>query len=246
MIISFVLSFLILYLVKKYVKSDDGHVKAIKFFALITVAIHYSSLWVEFFTSEDAVAEIGGNMLLAKYPCNLIMWLLVIVAFMKKRDTLIYKLLSEFVFLGGTVCGIIGIVLNENYASTPSLLDYEVLKGLVSHSTMLLGCIHLEVSGFVKLRVKSTFSVIFGMLIFLLNGLIINGLYSLFGLPECNAMYLQEPPYEAMPWLNTATIGIAAVLVGFIACLVAEAITLPKEERWLNRTLGLIKNKKVN
>ncbi len=243
MVISAGLSVLILFLLRRYVKDEEGHIKAIKFFALITVIIHYSSLWVEFFASENAVAEIGGNMLLAKYPCNLIMWLLLIVAFMKKRDSLLYRALSEFVFLGGTVCAVIGIVFNENFDSTPTLLDYEVLKGLLSHSTMLLGCLHLQVSGIIKLRVKSTFSVIFGMLIFLFNGLIVNGLYSIFGLPECNSMYLQEPPFESMPWLNTATIGIAAVLVGFIACLVSEAITLPKEERWINKTVKLIKEK---
>lgn len=241
MVISLLLSVVILAVLKRRVKSDEGHRAVIKFFAVITVIIHYSSLWVEFFASDNASAEIGGTMLLAIYPCNLVMWLLMIVAFMKNKDGFVYKTLTEFIFLGGTVCAVIGIVLNENFDSNPTLLDYEVLKGLVSHSTMLLGCLYLQVSGIVKLRVKSTLSVIIGMLILLVNGLVSNGLYALFDLPECNSMYLLEAPFEALPWINTATIGVAAVLVGFIATNIAEAITLPKEERFLNKTLKLIR-----
>jgi len=232
MVVSAIVSISVLILLHFMAKEDGQKLFALRFFAIITVIIHYSSLWVEYFKNGEAIAD--SSMLLTVYPCNICMWLLLALSFIKDKNSLMFKLISEFLFFGGTVCGIIGIVLNENFGSNPTLLDYHVLKGMLSHSTMVLGCIYILVGGFIKIRVSNVVSVAAGLSFFVLNGIVINTLYSVFDLPPCNSMYLLEPPFPDMPWLNTVAIGIAGVLITFTVSAIYELMALPKEERWYN------------
>lgn len=237
MIISGMISAVILFLMHKYFVTEDKKYAGLKFFAIITVIIHYSSLWVDYL--KEGSAEVSSVMLFPIHPCNVCMWLLIASAFIKNKNNIAYKALTEFTFWGGTVCGFIGILLNENYDSTPSLLDYDVLKGLLSHSTMLIGCIYLLVSGIVKIRVKNIFSVIAGLLFFVVDGTIINIIYAISNLEPCNSMYLLEPPFSNIPWLITPVMGLMGVAVAFGITSLYEQIALPKEERWYT----LLKNK---
>ncbi len=233
MVISAIVTGALLTLFYLKVKDEEQKTRILRFFALITVAIHISPLWIDFFKAGEAVAQ--SVMLLPIHPCNVCMWLLVIVSFYKNKSSIAYKLLSEFTFWAGTVCGSIGIIFNENFGSNPTLADYDVLKGLLSHSTMLLGCIYLLVCGFVRIRVSNVISVIAGLTLFVIDGAIINTLYSIFELSPCNSMYLLEAPFESAPWLNTLVIGIIGVLVCFAITAIHEAIALPSSERWYNR-----------
>ncbi len=233
MVISAVISVGILALARKFAKTDKAKDYVLRFFAIITVVIHYSSLWVEFFTNNEE-ASVSSTMLLPIHPCNVVMWLLLITSFIKNKQSLIGKTLAEFVFWAGIICGSIGIIVNENYGSNPTLADYDVLKGLLSHSTMLIGCIFVLVGGYIKIRVINVRSVAMGLALFVVDGLIINGLYAIFKLDPCNSMYLLEPPFDNMPWLNTLTIGIIGVSVCFIVTAIYEYFCVPEEERWYN------------
>ena len=230
MVVSAIISTVILFLMCKYFKTDDKKTAGLKFFAIITVAIHYSSLWVDFL--REGGADVPSVMLFPIHPCNVCMWLLVASAFIKNKKSEPYRILTEFTFWAGTVCGSIGILLNENYNSTPSLLDYDVLKGLLSHSTMLIGCIYLLASGIVKIRVKNVFSVIAGLLLFVVDGAVINTIYAICDLEPCNSMYLLEPPFANIPWLITPVMGLMGVAVAFIITALYEQIFLPEDERW--------------
>jgi hypothetical protein len=228
--ISALVSAVLLVVLYKKIKEQSAKEGILKFFAVVTVIIHYSSLWVDYFKSGSATVQ--SPMLLPIHPCNVCMWLLLISAFVKKREGTLYRLLTEFTFWAGTVCGTIGIVLNENFGNNPTLADYEVLKGMLSHSTMLFGAIYLLIGGFVKIRVFNVLSVISGLLLFVTDGAIINTLYLVFLDEKCNSMYLQEPPFADMPWLNTLVMGLLGVLVAFSISALYELIALPKEERW--------------
>ena len=220
---------------------DDAHKTIVlKFFAIITVVLHFSSLWVDFFKEGEAV--IREEMLFPIHPCNVCMWLILICAFIKNRSTKFYRILSEFCFLGGTVCGIIGILLNTNFDNNPTLLDYDVLKGLLSHSTMIVATLYLLVSGFVKIRIHATFSAVCGLLLFVVDGFIINTLYSIFNIEACNSMYLIEAPFPDMPWLNAWVMGLMGVTLAFLICAVYEQIFLKKEERWYSLLIKKTKN----
>ena len=230
MVVSGIISGVLLWLMHRYFKTEEKKYAGLKFFAIITVIIHYSSLWVDFL--KEGSASVPSVMLFPIHPCNVCMWLLVASAFVKKRDNAVYRILTEYTFWAGCVCGFIGILLNENYDSTPNLLDYDVLKGLLSHSTMVIGCAYLAVSGIVKIRVKNVISVIAGLLFFVVDGTVINTLYTIFKLDPCNSMYLLEAPFSDMPWLITPVMGLMGVAVAFIITALYEQIFLPEEERW--------------
>ena len=238
-LISSVISAIFLFICSKFITSEHIKIKILRFSAVITVIIHFSNLWIDFFTKGQAVLQ--ESQLFPIHPCNVIMWMLIICAFIK-TDSKVFTILSEFCFWGGIVCGSIGILLNTNYANTPSLLDYEILKGLVSHSTMLFGCIYLLVGGFVKIRVFNTLSVALGLAIFIVDGLIINTLYSAFNIPACNSMYLLELPFPSMPWLTPLLMGIVGILIVFISTCLYE-LRLEKTQRWYNKLRVFLESK---
>ncbi len=241
MLISVLITAGLLVLAYFFVRNEKGKVRVLKIAAILTVGVHFSSLWVDFF--RTGTAEVQASMLLPIYPCNICMWLLLITACVKNRTGKAYRILSEFTFWAGVVCGSIGILLNENYANTPTLLDYDIFKGLFSHSTMVFGALYLLVGGFVKIRVFNTVSVVCGLLFFILDGLIINGLYTRFGLGDCNAMYLQENPFPNLPWLSSFVMGVMAVALVFAVTCIYEQITLEKQERWYTKINNLKKQR---
>ena len=185
-------------------------------------------------------------MFLPIYPCNVAMWLLVISAFCKNKKSKIFAYLGEFTFYLGVVGGIVGILFNEIYSSNPNLLDYGVLKGLLSHSTMLFGCIYLLVGGYIKIRVKNVVSVFLGLLLLLVDGGIIIGIHRLANLEPPNSMYLLNSPFAGLPWINTATIGIASLMLVFTITTIVEQLTLKREERWYMQLRNYKKEKKIN
>ncbi len=223
------------------VKDPAKKNEILKASALLTVAIHYSSLYTDFF--RDGSATVESSMLLPLYPCNVAMWLLLIVAFMKNKESKGFHILSEITFYLGLVGGIVGIVLNENYISNPNLADWGILKGLLSHSTMLYGCIYLLAGGYIKVGVHNMFSAVLGLCGLLIDGALMIALYKAFGLDPVNCMYLLEPPFPAMPWFNVITIGLLACALLFAFTAAYERVALAKEDRWYYKLSEKIKEK---
>ena len=161
-----------LILTAKYCRTQKQKDVVLKASALVTVALHYSNLWVDFFST--GTATLGQNQLLAVYPCNVMMWLLLVAAFIKKRNSAFYTVLAESVFWVGTICGVVGILFNANYSNNPNLLDYGIFQGLISHTTMVFGCIYMLVGKYVRIRVFNVFSAACCLLRFVVDGAIVN------------------------------------------------------------------------
>lgn len=215
----------------RFLKKERLNVIALRVLAILTVILHYSPLWVDFFTLGTAKA--APEMLLPIHPCNVCMWLFLIAVFVLDKQGTVARLLKDFTFWGGTVCGTIGTVFNFNFANTPTLTDFDVLKGLLSHSTMVMGCILLLTAGYVQIRVwRGAAAVLSGLLLFGVDGLLINGLYAAFDLEPCNAMYLVSKPFENAPWLTTPVIGLMAMATVFLLAALFEQFALPAEQRW--------------
>lgn len=201
--------------------------------AIITVILHYSNLWVDYFSTGGA--ELENNHLFPVYPCNIMMWMLLAVAFVKKREGVPYTLLAEFVFWAGIVCGSAGIILNKNYSNTPDLRDYDIFKGLISHSTMLFGCIYMLVGKYIRIRVFNVLSCFAGMLVFVLDGLLVDWLFVRFGLEPVDGMFLRETPLAQFPNLSVWALAPLALLIIFAGLALYEQKCLPEEERWYKR-----------
>ena len=217
-----------------FLQRERLNIIALRVLAILTVILHYSPLWVDFFTLGSA--EVAPEMLLPIHPCNVCMWLLLIAVFVLDKQGPVARLLKDFTFWGGTVCGAIGTVFNFNFADNPTLTDFGVLKGLLSHSTMVIGCILLFTAGYVQIRVwRGAAAVLSGLLLFGVDGFLINGLYAAFDLEPCNAMYLVSRPFENAPWLTTPVIGLMAMAAVFLLAALFEQIALPADQRWYTR-----------
>ena len=233
MIISALLTVFGLIVAVRFCKTQSQKDFVLKLSAVVTVILHYSNVWVSYFAT--GTAEVENNHLLPVYPCNIIMWMLLILALAKKRNTLAHTMLAEFVFWGGTVCGSVGIIFNFNYDNTPNLLDYDILKGLLSHSTMLFGCIYVLIGKYIRIRVFNTVSCAAGLLFFLFDGAIINALFQALNFAPVNAMFLQESPLPQYPWLSVWLLGAIALTLMFGALALYEQKCFTKEDRWYNQ-----------
>lgn len=230
MVISGVLTVALLVLARCFVRDDRSKNRILKFFAIITVVIHYSNLWVDYFGS-GGTATIENNQILPVYPCNVVMWMLLAASLLQNKKRLLFQLLGEFCFFGGTICGIVGIVFNANFGNTPTLADYDILKGMLSHSTMLFGCLYMLVGGFIRIRVFNVVSVIAGLSSFVICGVAVNMLYEHFGMTAPDGMFLRSNPYTSV---SPIVLGLWVVALLFCGLALWE-LRLPKEERWYTK-----------
>ena len=224
---------LLLVICNKFIKNQSAKDKILKVSAILTVIIHYSTLYVDYFSTGSA--SVDNTMLIPVYPCNVVMWLLVIVAFMKNRRGKFYNVLVEMTFYIGMVGGIVGILFNEIYISNPNLGDWDVMNGLLSHSTMLFGCTYLLVGKYMNIRVSNVLSVFYGLLLLLVDGIVVIGLYKLFNMDPPNSMYLLENPFPEITWFNTGIIGVLGLCIVFIITVIYEQVALVEENRWYTK-----------
>lgn len=194
MVISGILTALLLIFAVKRLKNQTQKDGFLKLFAILTVVLHYSDIWVEFFRTGGST-YVASVHILPVYPCNVVMWMLLIAALVKNKQGLLFKTLSEFCFYGGIVCGVIGIALNINFDNNPTLADYSVLKGLLSHSTMLVGCIYMKVGKYFTVQPSNAFSTAAGTGVFVICGVLVNLLYDCFGMEAPDGMFLRHNPY---------------------------------------------------
>ena len=230
MLITAILTAIGLIAAARFCKTQSQKDRVLKISAVVTVIVHYSNLWVDYFSTGSA--QIENNHILPVFPCNIMMWFLLIAAFLKNRESTFAVMLSEFVFWGGTICGTVGIMFNFNYDNTPNLLDYDIFKGLFSHNTMVFGCIYMLVGKYIRVRVFNAASVTAGLLFFIADGAVINTLFSIFNLPSVNAMFLQEPPIPQLPFLSVWVLGGIVVIVFTALLMLYEYKCFPPEERW--------------
>ena len=227
MVISFTITAILLVLCGIFIKKDKNKNLILKIFAIATVIIHYSDLWYGYFDTKINFT-IENNHILPVYPCNVMMWMLFAASLIKNKNSVAFKILADCCAFIGIVCGSVGIIFNINFGNTPTLADYYILKGLLSHSTMLFGCIYMLVGKYVKVRVSNTISITCGLACFVLCGLFVNGLFSACGMEAPDGMFLKSNPY--IP-ISPMLLGIPAILILFGIFALVE-LKLPKEERW--------------
>jgi hypothetical protein len=159
------------------------------------------------------------------------MWMLLIASCLRNKDGLLFHLLGEFCFYGGMICGTLGIVMNTNFGNHPTLADYNVFKGLLSHSTMLLGCIYMLTGHFIKIRMFNVVSISAGITTFIVCGASVNKLYELFGLQAPDGMWLRSNPYIDFPPMM---LGYIFVLVLFVVLHIRD-LRKPAQDRWYRK-----------
>ena len=182
-----------------------------------------------------SVALLEDNMVLPVYPCNVTMWLCTTLSFLMiigKKHSKVFIHLAEFTFLGGSICGFVGMAFNINFLNVPSVNDFYVMKGLISHVPMEFCCVYLFVMGYVKIYTpRNMVSCIIGLVLFLLCAVYCKAVYKVTGFEDVNPMFLNAP-YAKYPFLNFFTAFPIILILEFGLLTLFERLKYPKEERW--------------
>ena len=86
MVISAALTAGLLIVFALFIKEEKKKVSLLKWIAVVTVVLHYSNIWVQFFGNGGSTDGLEGSHLLPIYPCHIMMWLLFIAAFIKNKS----------------------------------------------------------------------------------------------------------------------------------------------------------------
>lgn len=234
-LLSWALILSLLYVFKKRIKKEKTKDITLIVISFVNLLFHLSS--VLYHLIKDNRLYFETNMYLPVYPCNVSMRMLIFLSLMiliRKKNTKIFKTIAEFTFYLGTFGGFIGLAFNINYLRNPDLANYDILKGLLSHVTLILGSMYLLTMGYMKIRVVSNMiSGFVGVVILLISGLYSNWMIKLLNEGECNSMFLLYPPIPEAPYINTFTLMLTGLVLLFLFSYVVESITVPKEERSL-------------
>ncbi|MCL2675132.1 MAG: YwaF family protein [Firmicutes bacterium] len=217
-----------------YIKNQRWKDFVLKTCALLTFVLHISIMWVDFFTTGEAMAF--DNILLPVYFCNLCMYLFMVVAFMPNKHGRAFRILATFLAYGAFFGGMITLFASEYLMNDPYMESYETVKSLFSHSVMMLGCLYLFVGGYVKIGVANIIPFLGGMIASLALGIVINLLYYVFDLGDRNAMYLQGTAMEGVEFLNGYFIGGLILVLVFAFVVIFEQFAKKKGERWYNKS----------
>ena len=227
----FVFIGLFLYAAKKLVKTENNKRLVFLFITLSTVLIHYSIMLYQY--AKGLEVEIGYNMFLPAYPCNVMMWVSFVLAFLR-TDSRGFDVLKDFVAYVGTVCGVAGLMFNINFLNNP-VFDFENVKSLVSHATMIAGCLYLFTMKYVKVdTIHNVLSCLIGSTIFVASGLYTNFIVEKVLLDESmNAMFMNG--MDKYTYINFFPIGLVGLLLLTIFTTVYETICYEKNERWYEK-----------
>ncbi len=241
-IISLVLTVGIMIL-SKFIKNQKHKDLFLKIWALTTFILHISIMWVNYLI--DGHADAPESVLFPIYFCNACMYLLMVVAFMKNKKGKAFYYLATFVAYGGLLGGLITVFESHYFASNPVVYSWGNLKSMLSHSTMMVGCLYLFVGGYVKIRVSNLVPYIYGLLGCFVLGLFNNWLFVTMGIYNPNSMYLVKSAIDGVPLFTGYFIAGAMVALIFVFTVIWEMFAYKKGDRWYNHLPKYFKKKKA-
>ncbi len=226
----------------KLCKSNTSKHLALIILPILTVLCHYSSLIYHHFTDNTAMIFLQGNpnLILPIYPCNVVMWLSLLFGVLRNKKSKFASFLIDFLFWFGIISALIGMFVNVDYFREPSLLNYDVTKGIVAHAMMLLNVLALPVFGLVKIRLeRNLLNIVISIVMMYLVGLYCNLIFTVISSPETaynvNSMFISHSPFPDVEFLTYPTVALAALCLYFVLFAICEFFAYGKGARWYSR-----------
>jgi len=213
----------------------------LKFWALATFIIHISIMWVNYL--KFGKADAPSSVLFPIFFCNASMYLLLIVAFMKNKKGKAFYYLATFTAYAGMLGALITVFESHYFASSNTNISWGDIKSMLSHSTMLVGCLYLFVGKFVSIRVSNLIPFSLGLIGCGILGIGINSLFIACGLNNPNSMYLAESALSDVPFLTGPFFAGLFLILIFVFTVIWEMFAYKKNERWYNNLHLTFKNK---
>ena len=232
-----------LILVKKLAKSERA--QNIIFFgaAIFTILFHYSAFLYNVFGSGSAIEYLrngASNLILPIYPCNVVMWSALIFALLKNKKSKVGAFFADFMFWFGIFSTLVGMFANMDFVKNPTLANFENVKSIVAHATLLFNVLLLPVFGYIKINVKRNMSnMVIAILIMGVIGVYCNLLFNVLSSEaaayEINSMFLIHSPFKGLPFLKFPVIALIALPLYFITFVICDLFAHKKGERFYNK-----------
>lgn len=252
-VFNFILLFIIaglLFLTKRTVKSERAQKILLLVSAAVTIIFHYSTFIFHCITGGAALDYMrdNPNLLLPIYPCNVVMWSCLALGLLKKQNSKLAELLTDYIFWFGIFSTLVGMFANVDFIKNPTLADYDITKSIVAHATLLFNVLLLAVFGRVRIdffrNMKNMLLSVIGMYVI---GLYCNLVFKVLVSPEkaydVNSMFIIHSPFEGLGFLTYPIIAAVALILYFILFTVCDLIKREKGERWFDKMPRVLKKK---
>ena len=231
-----------LLLVKKLVKGERAKNIILLGAAIFTILFHYSAFLFELLWGGNAIEYLRGatNLILPIYPCNVVMWSALIFALLRNKKSRVGAFLSDYLFWFGIFSTLVGMLANVDFIQNPTLADYENVKSIVAHATLLFNVLLLPLFGYVKIDVKRnmlniTGSVLMMAIIGAYCNLIFHVLVSEAAAYDVNSMFWLHSPFDGLSFLTYPVISLIALPIYFVTFVVCDLCAHKKGERFYNQ-----------
>jgi len=166
-------------------------------FSILCVLTHFSVLYETSLESGDLNGEAARSILYPLYSCNILMYLLLILSFIKK-DSKFFRFVAPAVFWLGIIGGLVSCI---DYATSSggAFRNFERGKSFLSHMFLALGSVMLVFN--LKFNYKHIISICVITAAMMLLGIIENAILINF-YDEVNAMYFRYPMIDGVPITN--------------------------------------------
>ena len=215
-------------LIKKYVKKERTRGTILFIAALFTILFHYSTFIFKLLFGGNAMEYLSEtpNLILPIYPCNVVMWSALIFALLKNKKSRLGAFFTDYIFWFGIISTLVGMFANVDFINNPTLADYENVKSIAAHATLLFNVLLLPLFGYVKVNVKRNITnIIVSIFVMAAIGgycnLIFRALVSEAAAYDVNSMFLIHSPFDGLDFLIYPVISLIAVpiyLLLFFAC----------------------------
>ena len=216
-----------LWLIKKYVKRERTRNIILLSAAIFTILFHYSTFVFKLVLGGDAMEYLGAtpNLLLPIYPCNVVMWSALIFAFLKNKKSRVGCFFADYLFWFGIVSTLVGMFANVDFINNPTLADYDNIKSIAAHATLLFNVLLLPIFGYIKIDIKRNITnIIISIFVMAAIGcycnLVFRALVSEAAAYDVNSMFLLHSPFEGLDFLTYPVIALIAVPIYFAVFLV--------------------------
>ena len=231
----------LLWLVKKYAKTEKTKNLIFLVSAVVTILFHYSSLFIHCFdgTAIEYLKE-TPNLILPIYPCNVVMWSCLLYALIKNKSSRLGNFLADYIFWFGIISTLVGMFANVDFIRNPTLLDYDITKSIGAHATLLFSVLLLPIYGRIKIELKSNMLHIIVCIVemFIVGAycnLVFMALVSYETAYQVNSMFLIHSPFDGISFLTYPVIALIAIPLYFIVFAVCELFAYKKGERFYDR-----------
>lgn len=222
---------LVLWLIKKYVKRKRVQNVILGAAAIFTILFHYSAFLFELVSGGNGMAYLSDtpNLILPIYPCNVVMWSALIFAFLKNKKSRVGAFFADYLFWFGIVSTLVGMFANVDFIKNPTLANYENVKSIAAHATLLFNVLLLPIFGYIKIDVKRNITniIISVVMMGIVGGycnLVFHALASAEAAYDVNSMFLIHSPFEGLDFLTYPVIALIAVPIYFVVFTVCNLV----------------------